>query len=74
MKKCKVCGECFAHHVSNAHISKHGLTRKEYNAINEREDVFSFHRKDGGEYSDYKFQQIASAKAKSSAVRCFGQV
>lgn len=40
MKKCKVCGQLFEYHVSNAHIETHDLTRKEYNELPGREDNF----------------------------------
>ena len=35
--KCKICGECFAYHVSNAHLEKHDISRSEYNKIPIRE-------------------------------------
>lgn len=40
MRKCKICGEPFQYHVSNAHLETHGVTRKEYNEMKEKEFRF----------------------------------
>lgn len=40
MKKCKVCGQLFEYHVTNAHIESHGITREEYKKLPGKEDNF----------------------------------
>lgn len=40
MKKCKVCGQLFEYHVTNAHIESHGITREEYKQLPGKEDNF----------------------------------
>lgn len=40
MKKCKICGQYFDYHITNAHLESHGITRKEYKQIPEKDDVF----------------------------------
>lgn len=41
MRKCKICGEIFQYHVSNAHLESHDITRQEYNKIKEKEFNFT---------------------------------
>lgn len=40
MRKCKICGEAFQYHVSNRHLETHGISRKEYNELKEKEFHF----------------------------------
>lgn len=40
MRKCKICGEAFQYHVPNNHLESHGITRKEYNELKEKEFHF----------------------------------
>lgn len=40
MRRCKICGEVFQYHVSNAHLETHDITRQEYNKIKIKEFNF----------------------------------
>ena len=42
MVKCKVCGQFFDYHVSNAHLETHDITRQEYNKIQKAEYNFTY--------------------------------
>lgn len=39
MKKCKVCGAIFQYHITNSHLETHGITRKEYNQLEGKNDT-----------------------------------
>lgn len=40
MKKCKVCGAIFQYHITNSHLETHGITRKEYNQLEGKDEIF----------------------------------
>ena len=40
MVKCKICGEIMSYHVSQRHLDTHGLTRKQYNAVEGRDQLY----------------------------------
>ena len=40
MKKCKICGAIFEYHITNSHLETHGITRKEYNQLEGKDDIF----------------------------------
>lgn len=56
MKKCKICGQYFDYHITNAHLETHGMTRKEYDAIKQCDTVFTT----GGQKRD-KDKEIADS-------------
>lgn len=40
MKKCKICGAIFQYHITNSHLETHGITRKEYNQLEGKDEIF----------------------------------
>lgn len=40
MKKCKICGQYFDYHITNAHLETHGITRAEYKKLPQKDDIF----------------------------------
>lgn len=68
MKKCKICGQYFDYHITNAHLESHGITRKEYDAIKGNDTVFTMGKnkrdKNKEDADSYTIDTIRKMKAR----------